>query len=485
MKIRLLAIVLASICMLPMFSVRAQVPQLINYQGRVLAGSTNFNGTGQFKFALVDLGASTTFWSNDGTSSGGSEPTSAVSLSVSNGLYSVLLGDTTIPNMTVAIPFSAFTNSDVRLRVWFNDGSHGSQLLSPDQRIAAVGYAMIAVTAVTVPASSITGALAVTHGGTGSTTAGGALTNLGGAATSGNLSQFASTTSTQLAGVISDETGTGSLVLANSPTIASPTINSANINSPNITTPTISTPTITGLTTLQGNNLNVGGDANFILARSSNTTGAGAPFFILGQHAGGTDQNGGALVLNAGLATGTGQDGNISIGSASTSSVSITPTTAIAGTLHLSTGTAAAPSYTFTSDLNTGMYRSAADTIDFATGGVSRMSIGNTTITATNPIAANAGVKIGSTGDTMTFFKRVDANLDFPNTPSSTCSNLPVTVTGAQLGDVALLGQDGNICNGFFTVFVSAADTVTVAFNNPTGVALDPGARFFRIVVIR
>ena len=43
-----------------------------------------------------------------------------------------------------AIPASAFASSDVRLRVWFNDGTNGSQLLTPDQRIAAVGYAMIA-----------------------------------------------------------------------------------------------------------------------------------------------------------------------------------------------------------------------------------------------------------------------------------------------------------------------------------------------------
>ena len=63
---------------------------------------------------------------------------------MTKGLYSVLLGDTTIANMTVALPSSVFTNSDVRLRVWFNDGTHGSQLLTPDQRIAAVGYALMA-----------------------------------------------------------------------------------------------------------------------------------------------------------------------------------------------------------------------------------------------------------------------------------------------------------------------------------------------------
>jgi hypothetical protein len=49
--------------------------------------------------------------------------------------------------------------------------------------------------------------------------------NLSGVAlTSGNLSQFASTTSAQLAGVISDETGSGALVFANSPTLVTPAL---------------------------------------------------------------------------------------------------------------------------------------------------------------------------------------------------------------------------------------------------------------------
>src|SRR5260221_8938936 len=110
----------------------AQVPQLLNYQGRVAVGSVNFSGSGQFKFALVNTDGSATYWSNDGTSSAGSQPTAGVTLTVTHGLYSVLLGDTSLPNMTQAIPASVFNNSDVRLRVWFNDGTNGSQLLMPD-----------------------------------------------------------------------------------------------------------------------------------------------------------------------------------------------------------------------------------------------------------------------------------------------------------------------------------------------------------------
>jgi formylglycine-generating enzyme required for sulfatase activity len=69
----------------------------------------------------------------------------------------VLLGDTTLTNMT-AIPPTVFANPDVRLRVWFDDGANGSQLLSPDQQIAAVGYAMVAgglAPGATIPASQV------------------------------------------------------------------------------------------------------------------------------------------------------------------------------------------------------------------------------------------------------------------------------------------------------------------------------------------
>lgn len=45
------------------------------------------------------------------------------------------------------------------------------------------------------------------------------------------------------------------------------------------------------------------------------------------------------------------------------------------GALSSPTGSAAAPTYTFTGDTNTGMYRSAADTLNLATNGVSRLQI--------------------------------------------------------------------------------------------------------------
>jgi len=122
----------------------AATPGIINYQGRVQSNSVDFTGTGQFRFALVNGAGTQTLWSNDGSSTTGNQPTAAVSLTVTKGLYAVILGDTTLTNMTT-IPTNVFSaNSDVRLRVWFNDGNNGVQLLSPDQRITSVGYAMVA-----------------------------------------------------------------------------------------------------------------------------------------------------------------------------------------------------------------------------------------------------------------------------------------------------------------------------------------------------
>jgi hypothetical protein len=131
-------VMLAFVAKLP-----AQVPQLISYQGRVGVDGVNFDGSGQFKFAFVNAAGTTTYWSNDGSSTAGSEPGTAITLPVSKGLYAVLLGDATLAHMSI-VPATVFTNGDVHLRVWFSDGVNGFQKLTPDRRIAAVGYAMMA-----------------------------------------------------------------------------------------------------------------------------------------------------------------------------------------------------------------------------------------------------------------------------------------------------------------------------------------------------
>ena len=90
--------------------------------------------------------AYTTYWSNDGTSSGGSEPAAGVSIAVSNGLFTINLGDTTLANMT-PISASIFTQPNLQLRIWFNDGANGWEALSPLQDLTPTPYAVIAQSA--------------------------------------------------------------------------------------------------------------------------------------------------------------------------------------------------------------------------------------------------------------------------------------------------------------------------------------------------
>ncbi len=209
---------------------------VVTYQGRVTDNGTNFNGTGQFKFALLTStnnnhtatafatiqfgyvggfflvdggngyitpptvtvtggggsGAAAaanisggvvtsltflssgsnyilpptvtispppenitypTYWSNDGTSSAGSEPAAAVSASVANGLFTVPLGDTSLANMT-ALSAPLFQQTDLKLRIWFNDGVNGFAALSPLQNLTAAPYANYAYAATTLTTSS-------------------------------------------------------------------------------------------------------------------------------------------------------------------------------------------------------------------------------------------------------------------------------------------------------------------------------------------
>jgi len=92
-------------------------PTVVSYQGHVMVDGSSYSGTGYLKFAVVDQPGTTTYWSNDGTSTGGIEPTNAITATVSNGLFEVLLGDPTLPNMTQGLTASVFEDTDRYLRV--------------------------------------------------------------------------------------------------------------------------------------------------------------------------------------------------------------------------------------------------------------------------------------------------------------------------------------------------------------------------------
>lgn len=83
----------------------------------------------------------TTYWSNDGSSVSGSEPTAAVAVPVKDGLFSVALGDTRLPNMN-AIDEAVFLQERLQVRLWFNDGVNGFAALHPPQDLTPAPYAI-------------------------------------------------------------------------------------------------------------------------------------------------------------------------------------------------------------------------------------------------------------------------------------------------------------------------------------------------------
>lgn len=102
-----------------------------NYQGRVRVQGTLFNGTGHFKFSILNTSATVTLWSNDGTPSG--EPVASVNITVQDGLFSVEIGSPSLGMQPInSSIFSSRT--PLKLRTWF-DGGQGFQQLSPDQTL--------------------------------------------------------------------------------------------------------------------------------------------------------------------------------------------------------------------------------------------------------------------------------------------------------------------------------------------------------------
>jgi hypothetical protein len=123
-----LSLVLSAL-ILGVSSVRAGAPPTqISYQGLVKVSGVPYDGTGYFKFAIVNAatGDGTTYWL-----------TGPEALTVSNGLFNFMLGSTT------ALPSSVLDHDPIYLRVWFSQSSGGPfQALEPNQRIGSVAYAL-------------------------------------------------------------------------------------------------------------------------------------------------------------------------------------------------------------------------------------------------------------------------------------------------------------------------------------------------------
>jgi hypothetical protein len=51
---------------MPFKQERAGAPTIVSYQGQIWDGDAPYNGTGYFKFAILDATGTTYYWSNDG-----------------------------------------------------------------------------------------------------------------------------------------------------------------------------------------------------------------------------------------------------------------------------------------------------------------------------------------------------------------------------------------------------------------------------------
>ena len=77
------------------------------------------------------------------------------------------------------------------------------------------------------------------------------------------------------------------------------------------------------------------------------------------------------------------------------------------------------------------------------------------------------------------------ATLDFPSTSAGGTQDLTITVTGAIDGDPVTLGTpNGSVGSGLYFAWVSASNTVTVRFYNPTGGSINPTSGTFKVKVI-
>ena len=111
---------------------------------------------------------------------------------------------------------------------------------------------------------------------------------------------------------------------------------------------------------------------------------------------------------------------------------------------------------------------------------VGGVTLSNTPITSTDSVSVVIGKLQGQINGISTI-----ATLDFPSTTGGTSSDLTVSLTGAVLGDIVLLGTPVQAANGTFTAFVSAANVVTVRYNNYSSLAINPNSGDFKIKIIR
>jgi hypothetical protein len=269
------------------------------------------------------------------------------------------------------------------------------------------------------------------------------------ATTSNKLSAFAATTSSELAGVISDETGSGALVFASSPTLTTPTLGVASATSINKVTLT-APATGSTLTIADGKTLTASNTLTF-----TGTDGISAAF-----GGGGTVAYTGSTLAQFAATTSLQLLGVISdeTGSGSlvfaTSPTLTTPTLGVASATSINKVTLTAPATGSTLTIADGKTLTASNTLTFTgTDGISAAFGGGGTVAYTGSTLAQfaattslqlLGVISDETGSgslvfgtAPTFTTTIDGGATFGAFASSTALTLGYTSTAASTTNIS------------------------------------------------
>jgi hypothetical protein len=180
--------------------------------------------------------------------------------------------------------------------------------------------------------------------------------------TTDKLSALAATTSAELAGVISDETGSGALVFATSPTLVTPALGAA----------TATSLTVNDNTTLGSSNSDTVNFNARVASDLNPSTDDTYDLGIVGHEWRNLRIDGTANIdslvadtadINGGTIDGTAIGGSTAAAGAFT-------TVSASGVASFAAGTNLAPAISFSADANTGFFNVAADTIGITTAGV-------------------------------------------------------------------------------------------------------------------
>ena len=153
------------------------------------------------------------------------------------------------------------------------------------------------------------------------------------------------------------------------------------------------------------------------------------------------------------------------------------------------------PSFTGTVTIPTGALTiTGGGVATYINGTGAAINFGNTvrTTALTGFVAASGTVT--ATDTVLQAFQKLAGNtlstsatLDFASTSSASSSDLTVTLTGATLNDVVILGVPNGavLPNTCYTAWVSATNTVTVRFNNYSALSANPASGTFTIKIIK